>query len=229
MQRYFGIKKDNHQIILENSDMHHIKNVMRMKEHDKIEVVLDRKLYLCEYLNSNIEIINELDQDHELNGQITLAFALIKEQKQDFVLQKGTELGVSQFIPLKMERCVVKLDKPKERWQTICKEASEQSYRSIVPEIKEIMSLKELVHEDADLKIVLSLDENAKILKKILQNDKKYDRIIIVVGPEGGITKKEEEFLEENGFIKVSLGDRVMRAETASIYITSILNYYFMR
>lgn len=229
MQRYFGIKLENNKIILESSDIYHVKNVMRMKDHDKVEVVVSNDLYLCEVVNDEIKVLEKMNENHELEGKITLAFALIKEQKQDLVLQKGTELGISEFIPLKMERCVVKLDKPKDRWKTICKEASEQSYRSIVPEIKPVMSLTELVKQDADLKIVLSLDKNAKILKKILHNQEKYDRIIIVVGPEGGITSHEEDFLAANGFIKVSLGDRVMRAETASIYITSILNYYFMR
>ena len=133
-----------------------------------------------------------------------------------------------------MERSVVKIDPKKEekkleRWRLILKEASEQSHRSSVPELTKIMSIKDLEKEDADLKLVLSVNEKTKMLKNVLQNIDNYDRIIIVVGPEGGITPKEEKKLSELGFQSVSLGNRILRAETASIYITSIINYCCMR
>ena len=181
-----------------------------------------------------IEIKKENQLDTELSKEIIIAFGMIKEQKQDFMMQKLAELGVSKLIPLDMERSVVKIDPKKEekkleRWRLILKEASEQSHRSSVPELTKIMSIKDLEKEDADLKLVLSVNEKTKMLKNVLQNIDNYDRIIIVVGPEGGITPKEEKKLSELGFQSVSLGNRILRAETASIYITSIINYCCMR
>ena len=128
MQRYFCVDKKDNYLELKDSDMHHIKNVMRMNIDDKIECIYGKKLYICKIvdLSSNkVEIINELTDNNELDVEITIAIGLVKEQKFDLIIQKLTELGVSKIIPLKMERSIVKLDdkkynKKKERWQEIC-------------------------------------------------------------------------------------------------------------
>ena len=235
MQRYFAKDKINNKIILHDSDLHHIKNVMRMKVNDNIECVYDKKGYLCKIINfdNNIEIIKETDENNELDCEIVVAIGLVKEQKMDLILQKLTELGVSKIIPLNMERCVVKLDSKKEskkitRWKSICKEASEQSHRNIIPEITDVMSIKDLSKINADLKFVCSVKEKEKLINKYLQNKKKCATILFVIGPEGGITDKEEETLNKFGFESISLGNRVMRVETAAIYVTSIANYIYM-
>ena len=150
----------------------------------------------------------------------------------DLVLQKATELGVTKIIPVTMERSIVKLADSKEvkkidRWSKICKEASEQSKRNSIPVISNIMTLKELVKEEG-IKIVCSTIEKENNLKKFLTEHKNYDKIIIVVGPEGGISSKEEEYLVSEGFTRVSLGKRIMRVETVPIFILSALNYEFM-
>ena len=150
----------------------------------------------------------------------------------DLVLQKATELGVTKIIPVIMERSIVKIDDSKEvkkidRWSKICKEASEQSKRNSIPVISNIMTLKELVKEEG-IKIVCSTIEKENNLKKFLTEHKNYDKIIIVVGPEGGISSKEEEYLVSEGFTRVSLGKRIMRVETVPIFILSALNYEFM-
>ena len=150
----------------------------------------------------------------------------------DLVLQKATELGVTKIIPVTMERSIVKLDDSKEvkkidRWSKICKEASEQSKRNSIPVISNIMTLKELVKEKG-IKIVCSTIEKENNLKKFLTEHKNYDKIIIVVGPEGGISSKEEEYLVSEGFTRVSSGKRIMRVETVPIFILSALNYEFM-
>lgn len=235
MQRYFSKEKINSTLVLNDNDIHHIKNVMRMNKDDNIEVVCDKKTYLCSINDQyNANIIKKIEENNELDVQIILAMALVKEQKQDLILQKATELGVSTIIPVSMQRCVIKLDnktykKKQQRWQSICKEASEQSKRNIIPNITEIMALKDLVKVDADLKLVCSISELKKYLNISRQKGKTCDKIIIVVGPEGGITIDEENFLVQNNFEKVSLGPRILRAETAAIYALSILNYNFMR
>lgn len=235
MQRYFAKDKKDNQIILNETDLHHIKNVMRMNIGDNILCVYDEKTYLCriEDFNNHILIIKEIEENNELDIDIVIAIALVKEQKFDLILQKLTELGVSKIIPLNMERSIVKLDqerfkKKKIRWENICKEASEQSHRNKIPEITDIMSLKDLVKQEADMKFVCSVKEEKNKVGKYLQNKTKCATMLYVIGPEGGITDKEEEFLNEFGYTSISLGPRVMRVETAAIYVASIANFYCM-
>lgn len=241
MQRYFAKEIKEEKVILQDSDLHHIQKVMRMEKGDKIEVIYNRINYLCaikSIIPLELEILESKLENNELEKEIILAPALIKEQKQDFLLQKLTELGVSKIIPLALERSVVKIEEKKkdkkiERWNNILKEASEQSHRTTIPvlmSVSKITDLEKLLDENTKtLKIVLSVNEKTKTLKNTLQKLDDYDRIIIVVGPEGGISPKEESYLMEHGYERVSLGPRILRAETASIYITSIMNYCCMR
>ena len=234
MQRYFSNSKENNKLFLINDDIYHITRVMRMKDNDKIEVIYNNDLYICNVILNElpwVDIISKEEGKIE-DKEIILAIPLLKEQKMDLVLQKATELGVTKIIPVTMERSIVKLDDSKEvkkidRWSKICKEASEQSKRNSIPVISNIMTLKELVKEKG-IKIVCSTIEKENNLKKFLTEHKNYDKIIIVVGPEGGISSKEEEYLVSEGFTRVSLGKRIMRVETVPIFILSALNYEFM-
>ena len=152
MQRYFVDNKDNNYMVLDKDDMHHVKNVMRMKPYDLIECVYKERVYVCKVISPDInkfEIVNELDENNEMSVEVTIAISLVKEKKMDLILQKLTELGVSRIIPVEMERSVVRLDskkfkKKKERWEKICKEASEQSKRNKIPIIDDIKKIKEL-------------------------------------------------------------------------------------
>lgn len=234
MQRYFIKNKD---MLLEESDIRHIKKVMRMNINDKIEVVYNNKLHICEITSLepfNIKVIEELDEDKKTKIELTVAVALVKEQKMDLILQKLTELGVSRIIPVSMERSIVKLDKErfnkkKVRWESICKEASEQSKRTNIPIIEDIKSIKDLTKEDADLKLVASTKEKEKLLNYYLQSIEDCAKIIMVIGPEGGISDKEEDILVSNGFNRVSFGNLIFRVETATIYVASIINYISSR
>ena len=234
MQRYFIKNKD---MLLEESDIRHIKKVMRMNINDKIEVVYNNKLHICEITSLepfNIKVIEKLDEDKKTKIELTVAVALIKEQKMDLILQKLTELGVSRIIPVSMERSIVKLDKErfnkkKVRWESICKEASEQSKRTNIPIIEDIKSIKDLTKEDADLKLVASTKEKEKLLNYYLQSIEDCAKIIMVIGPEGGISDKEEDILVSNGYNRVSFGNLIFRVETATIYVASIINYISSR
>ena len=234
MQRYFIKNKD---MLLEESDIRHIKKVMRMNINDKIEVIYNNKLHICEITSLepfNIKVIEELDEDKKTKIELTVAVALVKEQKMDLILQKLTELGVSKIIPVSMERSIVKLDKErfnkkKVRWESICKEASEQSKRTNIPIIEDIKSIKDLTKEDADLKLVASTKEKEKLLNYYLQSIEDCAKIIMVIGPEGGISDKEEDILVSNGYNRVSFGNLIFRVETATIYVASIINYISSR
>ena len=232
MQRYFAINKDNGKLILKESDIHHIKKVMRMKIGDKIEIIYDKVNYLCEIDNLdsfNIKILEVKEEDNEMDLDVTIAIGLVKEQKMDLILQKLTELGVKRIIPLKLERSIVKLDDNKykkklERWNSICKEAGEQSHRSIIPEITNQMTISELVKLDYKDKYVGSTIEENNLLVNYIEKISKCDRIIFVIGPEGGLSSAEEEKLINNGYIPLSFGKRILRVETAAIFVASILN-----
>ena len=210
---------------------------MRMNINDKIEVVYNNKLHICEITSLepfNIKVIEKLDEDKKTKIELTVAVALVKEQKMDLILQKLTELGVSRIIPVSMERSIVKLDKErfnkkKVRWESICKEASEQSKRTNIPIIEDIKSIKDLTKEDADLKLVASTKEKEKLLNYYLQSIEDCAKIIMVIGPEGGISDKEEDILVSNGYNRVSFGNLIFRVETATIYVASIINYISSR
>lgn len=230
MQRYFAKDIEDNKITLSNSDMHHIKNVMRMKENDEVEVVYDKKTYLCN-LDNNLELHIEsiINEDKELQKEIIAIIGLVKEQKMDLVLQKLTELGVSKIIPVNMERSIVKLDNKKEdkkliRWNTICKEASEQSKRNTIPIVTNVINFKDIINIEADLKLCCSVSEKDNIISNYISNNN-YNSVSFVIGPEGGLSLKEENYLKENNYNLVSLGSLVFRMETACIYMASILNY----
>lgn len=235
MQRYFAIQKVDNSMILEESDWYHIRRVMRMNDGDKVEVVFESKLYICKICDvndmSSLSIVSEETVLDDFMPQVTLIVPLLKEQKLDFIFQKSTELGVSQIIVVPMERTVVKLDEKKDkkllRWNRICKEASEQSKRCQVPEVRFFTNLTELDCLSG-LRLVCSTVETEKNVKKLLQSKIKYDKLNIVVGPEGGLSIKEEEYLKQIGFIPVTLGKRIMRAETVPLFVLSVLNYEYM-
>ena len=233
MQQYFAKNKS---LELEESDYHHIKNVMRMKTGDLIKIVYDNTFYVCK-LNVNKDVDFEIISEEKKNinkVKIISAFSIIKEQKLDYLLQKGTEVGIDYFIPINTKRSIVKIDskkdsKKKNRWTRILKEASEQSFRSNIPIIENVLELNDLIKIEADLKLICSLNEKTENIKKVLEKNNKCDTILIVTGPEGGFELNEEKKLMENGFIPISLGNNVLRAETAPIVCASMINYEFMR
>lgn len=233
MQRYFVSNKEDNYLTLDNSDIHHIKNVMRNRVGDRIECIYNKKLYICEIedLSSpKVKIIEQLDDNNESRLDVTIAIALVKEQKMDLILQKLTELGISKIIPVTMERSIVKLDskkfeKKKERWEKICKEAAEQAKRNIIPEITNIYTIKQLENLSYDQKFICSTRNSKNLVNNYLQTKEACATMIFVIGPEGGISPKEEDLLESYGYIPITLGNRIMRVETAAIYIASIINF----
>ncbi len=235
MQRYFSNNKDNDIYTLNNDDSYHISKVMRMQINDLVEIVDSGSTFICKIISFNpvkAEIIEKINENNELDKKIIVVQSLVNETKMDLILQKCCELGMHAFYPYKAKNSVVKendkIDKKIIRWQRIVKEASEQSKRNIIPEVREILDLKGLCKLDADLKILLSVNELSKNLKNVLQDNRMCDTIIIVVGPEGGFDDLEENELINNGFIRTSLGKRVLRTETASVVALSMINYEWM-
>lgn len=231
MQRYFSKELINDYFILSVEDKYHITTVMRMKPKDKIEIVYNEELYIGQIEDINnfkVKLLKKEATVPDNKPNIILCIPLLKEQKMDYILQKATELGVNEIVPIILERSIVKLDNEKEskkiaRWEKIVKEASEQSKRVDIPIIRRIHQINELKFNG--LKIVCSTVEKSNNIKKVLKKEK---NIIFVIGPEGGISPKEETKLNSMGFISTSLGSRIMRVETVPLYIMSVINYEFM-
>lgn len=232
MQRYFAIDKINDLLILNNDDHHHIFNVLRLNKFDTIEVVYDGFLYCCkaeiidsvgfQYISSN-KLVDK-------NYKLTFLLASSKADKLELVIQKVTEICAASYIVYNSKRSVSvltkeKFENKKSRFQKIIKEACEQSKQQTIPSISFINNINELQLEQYDLKLIAYEKENQKNL--INYNDvSNSNNIIVVVGPEGGFEEKEVEIFVQNGFKSVSLGNSILRCETAPIYTASIISYF---
>lgn len=233
MQRYFVKEKIENYLILDDGDLHHIKNVMRNQSGDLIECVYNEELYICEIedmVSGKVKITDKILEDREMKWEVAVAIALVKEQKMDLILQKLTELGIKKIIPVKMERSIVKLDdnkfaKKKERWEKICKEAAEQSKRNKIPEIMGLHTVKQLGDLSFSKRFICSTRNPENLVNNYLQDQGDCATMLFVIGPEGGIAPLEEDLLESFGYIPISLGNRIMRVETAAIYVASIINF----
>lgn len=165
------------------------------------------------------------------NVKITLFQALLKADKMDFVIQKAVELGVSKIIPFTSKNVVVKIDdkdkiKKVERFNKISREASKQCGRSDIVEVENVYSFYDVINSiEKYKKCIIAYENETKKLKEFIGQNSDIDEIAIIIGAEGGFEKKEVEELMKKGCISVSLGDRILRAETASLNLISILMY----
>ena len=237
MQRYFVNELDENRFTLSSDDSYHVSIVMRMKVGDLIEIVYENNVYLTKIGSFNpvvTEIVKKLDNYNELPIKVTICQSLVNNDKMHLILEKCTELGAYSFIPLNVTNSIIKLnvkDKIKKinHYEKIVMGASRQSKRNLVPQVYDVMSIDEMLKIDFDLKILCTVNEMSRSLKNVLQNNKNYATMIIVIGPEGGFTSSEEKRLIDNGFISTSLGNLVLRTETASIVSLSMINYEYER
>ncbi|CDQ39610.1 MULTISPECIES: 16S rRNA (uracil(1498)-N(3))-methyltransferase [Virgibacillus] len=246
MQRYFvpAATWSEQTIKIIGDDVHHIKRVMRFKVGDQIICSHpDGHAAICKItiLDNNVvyvDIVEWLDQNVELPVEVTIAQGLPKADKLEMIVQKGTELGASNFIPFQASRSVVKWDEKRQdkklkRLSKIVKEASEQSHRNKVPMIYPNQSLSELIDlaSSYDFK-VFAYEEEAKTseyhsLSSVLKQVGEQQRIFVCIGPEGGFTEAEAVSLKDNGFQAIRLGPRILRTETASLYALACISYHF--
>lgn len=245
MQQYFVNynSSDTNIFKINGNDHHHITRVMRMKEGDElICVTKDAKAFYTiitkitpDYVE--VQTKGEVQINRELPIQITVVSGIPKGDKLELVVQKGTELGASKFIPLKADRSISKWNNKKSQRQTerlrkIAKEAAEQSSRLVIPEVAEQVTLAELINisEDYDKKIVAfeetATRSNAELVETF-SNAIPGEKLLCVFGPEGGLSNKEIATLTENDFVACSLGPRILRTETAPLYLLSAASFYF--
>ncbi|MGL4819227.1 MAG: 16S rRNA (uracil(1498)-N(3))-methyltransferase [Bacilli bacterium] len=231
--------------VLGEDHAHHIVRVMRGKPGDELLIALTEekksarvRIQAATPTEVTVDVVEWLEEDVELPVQVTIASGLAKGDKWELVLQKGTELGASAFIPIKAARSVVKWDDKKgdskvKRWSKIVEEASEQSHRLVVPTVTSPVTMKELVAQtkEYDIKLI-AYEETARkgghsAFAKQLNESMPDAKIVIVFGPEGGLTEQEVNFLTEHDFVCCSLGPRILRTETAPLYALASISYQF--
>lgn len=244
MQRYFidEVKVCGESVRLSAEDSHHLANVMRAKVGATIIIVTaNHDAYVSEIVTIETKCVTAVLKEpllttSELPVEVTVACGLSKNDKIDTIVQKATECGMHQFIPLILQRNVVKWEAKKatqkiERLEKIAKEAAEQSHRTHIPTIQSLMNVTQLIEyaQAYDVKLI-AYEETAKIgehaqLKQQYQSLQPQQKILLVFGSEGGLTLQEVAQLEAAGFLACSLGPRILRAETAPIYALSALSY----
>lgn len=240
MQQYF-VKEEltlHQDVLLDQEQAHHVQHVLRMKEGSVIRIAnFQKQVYLAHVCYRDKQVMAHLDARIEVSEyacRISLAAALIKGDKWDFLLQKVCELGAYEIQPFISKRCVVKVkDEKKEkkiqRWNKIALEACEQCKRSDVAVVHETCALSEVGVESYDLKLVAyeNADHIAMKLKDTLEHHPNAQRILCVVGPEGGFEEAEIADLMARGFQCVSLGERILRAETAALSMVNTLSFFY--
>jgi 16S rRNA (uracil1498-N3)-methyltransferase len=222
---------------VEGNEVKHIRRVLRLKAGDEI-IVFDSlgKEYegtIIEETTSSvvIKIQNIFLSKRDSPLDVTLAQSLLKGEKMDYLIQKATELGVKEIVPFFSSRSVPLLEKSgrlkrHHRWGRIAIEASKQCGRGVVPKIEPLQDYSEMLQiaSPGSLRLILWEREGGK-LKEVLERSKEKTRIFFIIGPEGGFSQEEIEEAKRAGFIPVTLGRRILRAETASLCLLSILQY----
>ena len=232
---------NNNRINIVGEDVNHISNVLRMKKEDELQVCNQEtgENYITKITSFSkekieCEVVKKIDKTVESNVNITLFQGIPKFDKMELIIQKNTEVGVKKIVPVLMERTVVKLDektinKKIERWQKISEVAAKQSMRDIIPEVENVIKLKDIEKQNYDIILVAYENEDKNMLKSelIKLKNKKMNKynIAIVIGPEGGIAEKEIEILKNMGAVFVSLGKRILRTETAGIVMSGNIIY----
>ena len=232
--------------ISDQEQTHKISRVLRLRENDQI-VLLDGtgliyNAQIVSFFSRAVQcrLLSRRSTNTDPELKITIAPAMLKGTKFDYVLQKCTEIGVSEFIPIVTERTVIRIneddvsrdvDRRINRYQSIAQDAAEQSERGFVPTVKNVMTIEELCKTNLsayDLKLVCAERSQTNGIKEVLNDiQSKIQKILLLIGPEGGFTDDELRQALSNGFTSVSLGKRIYRSETVGMLLSGILFFYF--
>ena len=223
----------NQEIELNLQQSHHLASVLRMRNGEVVRIVDSSKQVFLAKITSCFNLVRVLCVEQVLDHSerqvpVTLLIGLIKKEKWDFCLQKSTELGVSRIIPFESMRTVVKKNEEKsnrkrERWQKIVTEAAQQCKRCQIPIVEETISLKQAALYKSAINLVAyeGAGSDSHRLREVCDQTQS---ITIVIGPEGGFDSSEIEFLQDFGFQCITLGGRILRAETAALYALSAID-----
>ncbi|MEE1231180.1 MAG: 16S rRNA (uracil(1498)-N(3))-methyltransferase [Phascolarctobacterium sp.] len=240
MHRFFVPQLYNEEMYIEGVDARHISKVLRMQTGAQLQIVSDDGVSAMAEITAidservTVHCLEKMAESHEPRVKLVLAQGLAKGEKMDFIIQKAVEMGAYSVIPVAMEHSVVRLDGAKaakkvERWQKIAESAAKQSKRDIIPEVQPVQSMAEmLVKCDCQTKIIAYECEDRLSLKAALRAAEAaggISELLLIIGPEGGISEAELEQARQAGAVPVSLGRRILRAETAGLVAMSAIFY----
>ncbi len=222
-------------------DAHHILHVLRKEIGAHITVCDGNgQDYECEIVSASAEeikckILNQCLAETEPEVKLTLFQGLPKAEKMEWLLQKGVEIGICEFIPVAAERSIVKLDNKKAdgkiaRWNKIAHSAAKQSGRGILPEVHSLMTVDQAIQSFSsyDLVLVLYEEDRGRSLKSLLREQKVLPKkIALWIGPEGGFDPAEIDKLKQAGAITAGLGPRILRTETAGMIAAALVLYEY--
>lgn len=244
MRKFFveSNQVENNQITILGEDVNHIKNVLRLDIGEKIKIC--DKTIKVNYISEIIEITSKsvkcnileiAKNESEGNVELHIFQGLPKADKMELIIQKGTELGVTEFIPVAFKRSIVKISgkdeiKKIDRWNKIAEVAAKQSGRDLVPIVRSVENIKNLCNEIKDYDIVLlayELEESNYIKNELqkLKNKMENYKIAVIIGPEGGLEQEEVNIMHSSGAKIISLGKRILRTETVALQVSSIIMY----
>ncbi|MXR57313.1 16S rRNA (uracil(1498)-N(3))-methyltransferase [Mesomycoplasma hyopneumoniae] len=220
MYRFFVNEKQENFFILTNLTLNHIKTV-RIKNENFI-CVYQNEFYLVRLVpNSNkAEIIEKIKGNNEPKNKVVLALAILKTKSFEFAIQKAVEIGVNEIWPFYSKNVSQKisgdLEKKLKRWEQICLHSAQQSFRNLIPKINLPINYKDLLEQAKNFPVKLISFERAKNNINIPDNPQ---NTIIIIGPEGGFDDVEIQQAEKLGFQSITLGKRILRSETAAIFL----------
>lgn len=219
----------NNVLIRDKNDLNHLKNVFRVKSNDKIRAVDGEKEYFLNVVEVDkkeiiCEVLEEREDTFSKKIEIHIALGILKNDKMNLAIQKLTEIGVEKIIPYSSKRCVVKLNEKKEKWDLISKEALKQCQGIKFLKIEETTVLEKIELETYDLIIVPYEADRECTLKSVLSKlERKPKKILYIIGPEGGFEESEIDYLKKRKGLIVTLGNRILRAETAAVVVGGVL------
>lgn len=223
-------------ILISGEEKHHIVNVLRLKPHEHVRIFDgfgNEYLARLQHFNSD-NVVAEILEHRQIpppKPYVTLLQGLPKFDKFEQIVQKTTELGVGEIVPVLCQRSVPKLKrnvcfKRVSRWQRIANEASKQCGRAYLPKVKEITEFNEYCAElNFDVSLILWEEERKLGLKSILTQNAHAERVSLFVGPEGGFSPEEVDIAISAGAIPVTLGSNILRTETAAIVGVALILY----
>jgi 16S rRNA (uracil1498-N3)-methyltransferase len=215
---------------------HHLQNVVRIKSGEKLHIVtesrfVEAKITALSKQGLSVTEVQSRPLPQKKRPFYTLGQCLPKADKLSDILRACTELGVAHFIPLTCERSVPKIDKIQEksaRWMSIIDSAASQSKQLSLPTLSPITPLLTINHDNYDLKVVFWENETQS-LKTCLKalSSSVFNNVLVIIGPEGGLSDTEIKDLKDQGFYSVSLGSTVLRVEHAALAAFSQLQFAF--
>ncbi|MBZ5607232.1 MAG: 16S rRNA (uracil(1498)-N(3))-methyltransferase [Acidobacteriia bacterium] len=231
-RRFFIDSVHSGQARISGDEAHHLTRVLRVEPGQRFEISDNRNVYLAEVSSARKDLVSFaiLEQMDAIAPvvRVTLLASLIKFERFEWMLEKATELGVERVIPVEAERSEKGLEqaaaKRLARWNRIAREASEQSRRARLPELAAPISLATAIQSGADCRYVLEEEAAPPILSRLPGARHPGNRVALLCGPEGGWTDRERSAISAAGWTAVSLGQAILRAETAALAALAILN-----